>query len=112
MGEDKPSGIVILTILYVLGALGYLGAGALFVAGGGFLSGIGGGVLAAIGAFFIILGLIALLVAYGLWTMKSWARMIAIIIAVLMLFNFPIGTILGIIILWYLFKPEIKEAFH
>ena len=70
-------------------------------------------------SMMIVGGVIALIVAvlyiitgWGLWTMKSWARIVAIILAIISLLSFPIGTIIGIVILWYLFKPEIKEVFH
>ncbi len=113
---DKPSGIVLLAILYGLEALCVLGIGGLLVIGGGFvgLSGstLGGGILAGFGAILILVGLFMFIITYGLWTLKPWARMFAIIFAVLGLLAFPIGTILSIIILWYLFKPEIKAAFH
>ena len=113
MGEDKPAGVVILAVLYGLEALVTLGLGALFVAGGGFIGlGLGGGIFAGLGIGILIVGLIQLLIAWGLWTLQSWARTIAIIFAIIGLIGFPIGTIISIIILWYLFKPEIKEAFH
>ena len=65
-----------------------------------------------IGIIIIIMGILYIITGWGLWTMKSWARLVAIILAIISVLNFPIGTILGIIILWYLFKPEIKEAFQ
>jgi hypothetical protein len=112
MGEDKPGGIVLLAILYGLGGLGWLGLGGMLTAGGGFLGlDEGGGLLAALGAIGIIIGLIYFLIAWGLWTLKPWARMMAIIFAVIGLLSFPVGTVISIIILWYLFKPEIKAAF-
>ncbi|HEC76636.1 MAG TPA: hypothetical protein ENI33_05215 [Thermoplasmatales archaeon] len=113
MAEGKPAGIVVLAILYGLEAIVLLGTGALFFAGGGMLGfGLGGAVLAGAGIIIVLIGLIDLLIAYGLWTLKSWARTMAIIFAIIGLIGFPIGTIISIIILWYLFKPEIKEAFH
>ena len=69
-------------------------------------------IFVGIGVISFIIGIIYVIVGWGLWTMKSWARLAAIVLAVISLISFPIGTILGIIILWYLFKPEIKEAFH
>ena len=65
-----------------------------------------------ISIILIIIGVLYIIAGWGLWTMKSWARLVAIILAIISVLNFPIGTILGIIILWYLFKPEIKEAFQ
>lgn len=65
-----------------------------------------------VGVIMFILTIIYIVVGWGLWTLKSWARLAAIILAIISLISFPIGTILGIIILWYLFKPEIKAAFQ
>jgi hypothetical protein len=68
--------------------------------------------LLGIGTILIIIGIIDIIIGWGLWTLQPWARIAGIILAILSLLNFPIGTIFGIIILWYLFKPEIKEAFQ
>ena len=65
-----------------------------------------------IGAIALIIGILYIITGLGLWTMKPWARIIAIILAIISLLSFPIGTIIGILVLWYLFKPEIKEAFQ
>ena len=60
----------------------------------------------------IIFGIIYLLVGVGLFTLKKWARILAIIFAIIGLLNVPIGTIISIIILVYLFKADVKAAFH
>lgn len=41
---------------------------------------------------------------YYLAKFKRWARILAFLLAILMLFNFPIGTIAGVVILYYLRK--------
>lgn len=72
----------------------------------------------------IAAGIIWLLAAGGLWALQPWARMFAMIIAglslfeaVLAMFQFP-GTGVGLsmailpgIILWYLSTSEVKAAF-
>jgi hypothetical protein len=50
-------------------------------------------------------------VGWGLWTLKPWARLGAIVLAVLGLLNVPLGTIIGVVTLWYLFQPEGRAAF-
>ncbi|MCD6512605.1 MAG: hypothetical protein J7K61_03280 [Thermoplasmata archaeon] len=111
-GEDKPTGIIVLTVLYVIEGLYGLAAGAAMFGGNSIFNfGMGSAILSAVGAITVIIGLIDLLIAYGLWELKSWARTAAIVLAIIGLLGFPIGTIISIIILWYLFKPEIKEAF-
>jgi hypothetical protein len=37
--------------------------------------------------------------------------MAAIALAILSLFGFPIGTVIGGLTLWYLLKPEVAEQF-
>jgi len=50
----------------------------------------------------LILGLPSLLAGWGLWTRKPWARILAIVLAIIALFSFPFGTALGIYTLWVL----------
>lgn len=69
------------------------------------------GLFAICFAVFLLLAVFYFIGAWGLWTLQPWARTLAIILAILSLFDVPIGTIIGIIILIYLFQPEIKAAF-
>jgi uncharacterized membrane protein (DUF2068 family) len=57
------------------------------------------GVLVALGALSLFAGM-------GLLKQKRWARALAIIVAVLALAGFPIGTAVGIYTLWVLFREE------
>jgi fructose-specific phosphotransferase system IIC component len=69
--------------------------------------------LASIGAVCCFLpGIIAYVLAgYGLLKYKSWARILAIILAILNLILFPIGTAIGIYTLWAMFNDETKALF-
>ncbi len=58
------------------------------------------------------LGVFSLIIGWGLLELKEWARWIAIVLAVLSLPAFPIGTIIGGIIIWYLLQDEAREAFQ
>ncbi len=70
--------------------------------------GMGIGVMAI---FFY--GIACGVVGWGLWALKEWARSAAIVLAVLQLLLVPLGTILGIIILFYLGRnAEAKAAFR
>jgi hypothetical protein len=42
----------------------------------------------------------------GLLEYQNWARVLAIIVAVMLLFHFPIGTIIGAYAFWVLFSQE------
>ncbi len=51
-------------------------------------------------------------VGWGIWTLRPWGRWGAIVLAVLDLWNVPIGTVIGTLILWYLFGPEGRAVFE
>ena len=48
----------------------------------------------------------------GLLMRQGWGRILAIVNAVLSLFAVPIGTVIGALILVYLFRPEVREYFE
>lgn len=45
----------------------------------------------------------------GLLKMKSWSRVLMIVVSILHLFTFPIGTLLGVYGLWVLFNDEARR---
>jgi hypothetical protein len=72
----------------------------------------------------VIVGIIWLAAAFGLWALQPWARLFAIVIAGISLFEavlamfsapgFGIGlgmAIMPLLILWYLNTAEVKAAF-
>ena len=58
-------------------------------------------------AYFIL----ALMGGIGLLKGKEWGRILSIVHAALSLFSIPIGTVIGILVLIYLTKPEVREYF-
>ncbi len=60
----------------------------------------------------LALSLLYLAVGYGLWTLRSWARVAAIALALISLFGIPIGTIAGAITLWHLLRSEVAAKFE
>lgn len=67
------------------------------------------------GLLFLILGGLALLylvTGIGLWRRKEWARWVALVLAVLGLLNFPIGTIIGALVIWFLLREDVQAAFR
>jgi uncharacterized membrane protein (DUF2068 family) len=131
MATERPFGVVILAILQVLGALGLLGLGGLLVAGAGFiglaaiteipeLAGVITGILVAVGAFMLLLGIISLVVAWGLWTGQGWAWIVCLILTIIsLILSIPgalagvgiIGIIIDIVIIYYLTRPHVKAFF-
>lgn len=81
--------------------------------------------------YFVAIIALMLVLGYGLWTLRNWARIITIIITAISLLGTLIGFVqigaeiglsavllgllrvgLCILILWYLFKPNVREAFR
>ena len=70
-------------------------------------------IVMAIAIFFVLALAVAHgVVGWGLWALKPWARIGSIVLAALGLVNVPVGTIIGLLILWYLFQPEARTAFE
>lgn len=107
---QRPFGVLILAVLYMIQGVLMLVSAFTFTAMVGELLEFAPlfGVCTIV---FIILGILYFLIGYGLYALQSWARIAAIIFAIIGLINVPIGTIISIIILIYLFKPEVKAAF-
>jgi hypothetical protein len=71
----------------------------------------GAGITAAI----ILLLLAALYIATGagLWNYRSWGRSLALVLAVISLFAFPVGTVIGVVAIWLLgFNDVVRGLFH
>ncbi|MBN1560542.1 hypothetical protein JW998_09840 [candidate division KSB1 bacterium] len=101
------------------GVLGLMAAAIVFVAvaGGGILSGdpeaitITSIVAVVISGIITIFAIPELITGWGLLKMKSWGRLLGIIIAILDLLKFPIGTAFGIYALWVLMNEETEKLF-
>lgn len=136
----RPIGVTILAVIgfffggcFVLGAIGMMLGGAVLAnmarGGGGFgvLAGVGGAVIG-----IILLGLAALYIidAIGLLKLKNWARILTIILVglsllraafvllgslvhlnVITLFVGACFAAIDVLILVYLFKADVKQAF-
>lgn len=129
---NRPTGITILALLALFGGLSSL-IGAMTLLLGGAVGGaaIGGAPGVVLGGIAIVTGLVllasallSLAFAYGAWYLKPWGWLLGVITegfsllsAVMALIN---GSSFGSqffsflvagIILFYLFRPEIKAAF-
>jgi hypothetical protein len=60
-------------------------------------------------SFSIVTGVPEIIGGWGLLNRKSWSRILIIIMSIINLVGFPIGTALGIYGLWVLFKPESEK---
>ncbi len=117
----RPTGVTILAVLEAISALILLvtGAGIAFLGGS---TGIFGFIFVIVGGIMLLIGLFELVIAYGLWAGKGWARVIAMILAILSLLFGLIGTIGGsitsllvlvfsLVILLYLNQSQVKAYF-
>ena len=108
----RPSGVTILAVLYWLSAIVAILGGLAYVAGMAYLLPLAFLALFwIVGGVLIVIGILDIVIGWGVWSLRKWARTVAIVLAIVGLISFPIGTIISIITLWYLFKPEIKACF-
>jgi len=120
--------VKILGVLNIVwGAMGALGGLVLLAILGG-VYGIAGGAIghnpgaqvalpiiviigSVIALFLLLLSVPSIIAGIGLLYFKPWARILALVISVLHLFNIPIGTALGIYGLWVLLSQEGQHCF-
>ncbi|HEX6384039.1 MAG TPA: hypothetical protein VF177_05155 [Anaerolineae bacterium] len=103
----------------VLHLIGVFVAAIVFVAvtGGGLLSGdaeaiaITSIVGTAVAGFLLLLSAPGIVAGIGLLKRKSWARILALILGILNLLNFPFGTALGIYTIWVLMQEDAAAYF-
>jgi hypothetical protein len=104
-----------------------LAGNAIFLVVGGFvfvlLTGIGAvsgeaeamGILTVVGAsvalLLTVLALPGMIAGYGLLKRRPWGRILATVVAILGLINFPIGTAIGIYVIWVLFQQAATDYF-
>ena len=103
-------GIAAIATFAIPGALGYYGP-----------VNVGPSIGVDVGAIFgMSIGILVLICGFGLslaggigiLKAKNWGRIISIVNAIFSLFNIPIGTAIGILVLFYLTKPEVREYFE
>ncbi|MFX1579283.1 MAG: hypothetical protein ACFFBJ_06510 [Promethearchaeota archaeon] len=115
----KPTGVMILAILQLISAISWLAVGGLALIAGAMLLPIFGMLL----AFFpLIIGIIGLILFYGLWTLKGWAWLWTLIINLLGLILGLLGNLTDImnlislaisaLIVIYLLIPSTRAAFR
>ncbi len=61
---------------------------------------------------FVVLSVPGLIGGIGLIKRKNWARILILILSILNLFNFPVGTALGVYAIWALVQPEVAAEFE
>lgn len=144
---QRPTGVTVLAVLDFIGAAfwllmavgGFLGAtflGAIISqaaarSGGGTIgAGLGAAIGVVLGIFGLIFGGIAILMGWGMWSLKEWARILQIVFAgigacfqalgiLTSLLHFHIFAMMwnvvwlaiNAFIIYYLIQPQVKAAF-
>ncbi len=128
MYRQRPLGITILAVLEIIGGILALIGGIILVAASSMLEsmisgmvpfyGVFTGLFAVIGGIVIIVAIIAFLLGYGLWNGSGWAWIVQLVFsalgAVTSLASLPsgiVGLIIDGLIIWYLFRPNVKAFF-
>jgi hypothetical protein len=70
------------------------------------------GLVRAVGGIFTVLACVGLAAGWGLMERKPWARTLAIVLGVLALFKFPLGTALGVYTLWTLAPAQSEMEYR
>lgn len=127
--ETRPLGITLLAVLHVLKAIFLLLGGIALIALGAFVRrGLFGiprfltGAVTLVGVVLLVVGLLYLGVARGLWTGKGWAWILSLLMAllglILSLASLAIGGLGAIVVLildsaivYYLFRPNVRAFF-
>jgi uncharacterized membrane protein (DUF2068 family) len=123
---QRPTGVTIIAVLAAIGGIfGLLASLVLLGLGAaGTASGLGGLAFVA-GIIVLAYAVLSLVLAYGFWTLKSWAwplgvgvQVLGIVQAVLQFMNdssqvvsLVISLAIAAVILWYLYQPHVKTAF-
>jgi tRNA A-37 threonylcarbamoyl transferase component Bud32 len=110
---------IVAVLSIVFGTMGALFGTFLFVviSGGGVISGdstaesITGIVATALGGFFMLISVPDIIAGIGLLKRRSWARILAFALAILDLMQIPIGTAIGIYVIWVLLNDDTIKLF-
>lgn len=106
-------GFIAVAVLGLLGliAVGSNHSGSWTVSGTCFtVQGIMSIIAMVIAAIAVVGGLPGIIGGWGLLAKKSWARIVVLIVGILNLFHFPLGTALGIYTLWVLLNPDSQKV--
>ncbi|MCE5257431.1 MAG: hypothetical protein LLG44_00030 [Chloroflexi bacterium] len=115
----RPDGVTVIAVVqFILGGLGIVALAVMLIVGvvmaaasanAGWLSLLalfmGGLLIAACSVLAIAAGV-------GLLQLRNWARWVTIILAILCLAGFPVGTVIGALIIWYLLQDGVAALFE
>jgi len=131
---NRPGGVLIIAILYWFAAFWMILIGIMLALGATVFSAMTAGITAMLGGlgiaaaiFVLVFGAAFGFEGWGLFTLREWARMVAVVLSVIALvftvlsFMSPMGITMGGrlvrlaingAIVWYLNQPQIKAVFR
>ncbi len=62
--------------------------------------------LIGVGVGLLVMGVVGIAAAWGLWQREGWARIALVVLGALSLLHFPLGTALGIYTFWVLLPND------
>jgi hypothetical protein len=70
------------------------------------------GIVRSVAGVFVATGLIGIIAGWGLYERRSWARILAIVLAFISLVHPPFGTAIGIYTLWVLLPASSEMEYQ
>ncbi len=69
-------------------------------------------IVTVIVAIVLVLSLPSLILGFGLYNLRPWARILGIVLAAIHLLNVPLGTIISVYAFWVLLNPQTEALFR
>ncbi len=115
-GRERPLGITIISILEIIGAIYLFLAAAALSTVSLFSLGFLLGAVSGFGSLvLLILGIVLLLSAYGLWYGKRWAWWLELAVSGIMILSVAVlnivGFVVGLMLVYYLTRNYVKKWF-
>jgi len=116
----KPDMLILIAMWeFITALLSFIGISAIFLFAWGEVNNLYG--IAHVGAIFGLIvavmilflsAFIALIGGIGLLSGKKWGRVLSIAYAAISLIRIPFGTVIGILVIIYLTKPDVRDYFE
>jgi general secretion pathway protein G len=103
----RPGVVTLLAVLHFLSAAFMLLAALLMVAVMADEPAVGAVLLGV----YLVFGGLSLACGIGLWKLRPWGRALQIGLSIVGLIGFPIGTLISGVVLYYMFRPEVRILF-
>ena len=128
MMKNTTRNASLLAVLATMSGLLSFVAGIVLLVGGtvnGALGGTGTGISVMLGAAMFAIGIVGLVVGYGFWSVRPWARRAAIMfyssgvvvhlasvaLAGAGILSIAVPVALAAVVIWFLFQPAVKATF-